>query len=92
MLFKFQHDLAIGPHIKQKLKHLKVRDRRGHTEQIERVTLGKAVYRQQSFLPKTIREWNRLPQHAVEAKTLPAFMARVSGAGDDTMSSIDSED
>ena len=92
MLFKLQHDLAIGTHIQGKLKTPKARDRRGHSKQLERVTLGRAAYRHQSFLPKTIREWNRLPQHAVDANTLPAFIARVSrnGAGDDTMSSTGS--
>ena len=90
MLFKFQHDLAIGPHIKKKLKPPRARDRRGHSKQLERVTLGRSAYRHQSFLPKTIREWNRLPQHAVDATTLPAFMARISRNGDDTMSSTGS--
>ena len=90
MLFKFQHDLAIGPNNKGKLKSQRARDRRGHSKQLERVTLGRAAYRHQSFLPKTIREWNRLPQHAVDARTLPAFMARISRNGDDTMSSTGS--
>ena len=90
MLFKFQRDLAIGPHIKKKLKPPRARDRRGHSKQLERVTLGRAAYRHQSFLPKTIREWNRLPQHAVGSTTLPAFMARISRNGDDTMSSTGS--
>ena len=90
MLFKFQHDLAIAPYIKRKLKPMTVRDRRGHSKQLERVLLGKAAYRHHSFLPKTIREWNRLPQHAVDARTLPAFVARISSNGDDTMSSTGS--
>merc|ERR1712074_174597 len=83
MLYKIKHGLAIGPQIKQRMKPLPSRARRGHSQQLERIP-GKAQYHQSSFLPRTIMDWNSLPQAAVEAKTPTSFMARVLGARDDT--------
>ena len=31
------------------------------------------------FLPRTIRDWNDLPQEVIEAKTIDTFVSRASG-------------
>lgn len=36
------------------------------------------TYRQKAFFPRTIAEWNRLPQEVVSAETLALFKSRVS--------------
>ena len=91
MLFKIKHGLAVAPHVKQRLKTLPSRARRGHKQQLERIP-GKAQYHQCSFLPRTIRDWNRLSQHTVEATTTTSFVARVRGAVDDSRSSAGSKE
>ena len=35
-------------------------------------------YRQMSFFPRTIPEWNKLPQEVVTAKTLDCFKSRLA--------------
>ena len=35
-------------------------------------------YQQYSFLPRTIRDWNDLPQEVIEAKTIDTFVSRAS--------------
>ena len=40
----------------------------------------KTNYRMESFLPKTIKEWNSLPQAVVDAENPDTFVSRVSAA------------
>ena len=76
MLYKIRHDQVQVKFVK--LKRLKSRGgRRGHTEQYERVTC-KSEYRNQTFLPKTVREWNSLDQETVNAQTVATFSSRVA--------------
>ena len=35
-------------------------------------------YQQYSFLPRTTRDWNDLPQEVIEAKTIDTFVSRAS--------------
>ena len=49
-----------------------------HSRQLERSTCKKDL-RLNSFLPRTIRDWNNLPSHVVLAPTPDAFRREVSG-------------
>ena len=35
-------------------------------------------YQQYSFLPRTVRDWNNMPQEVIEAKTIDTFVSRAS--------------
>ena len=52
------------------------RQRRKHSQQLKQIQC-RTAYRQNSFYPRTIREWNDLPEAAVAADTLDTFKARV---------------
>ena len=52
------------------------RSRRGHSKQLRQIQC-KRDYRQQSFVPKTIKDWNNLPEATVASDTLETFKARV---------------
>ena len=56
----------------KELKHAPPRSRRGHNQQYSRQASRKDI-RHHSFFPRTIRDWNDLPQHIVDAKTADAF-------------------
>ena len=61
-----------------RLKKLRTRSgRRGHSELYERVEC-RTEYRNMTFLPKTIRDWNGLDQATVQAQTVDTFSSRVS--------------
>ena len=61
-----------------KLQKLQPRSgRRGHTEMFERVEC-KSDYRNETFLPRTIREWNALDKNIISAQTIDTFSARLS--------------
>ena len=61
-----------------KLQKLKPRSgRRGHTEMFERIEC-KTDYRNGTFLPRTIREWNALDQNIINSQTTDTFSARLS--------------
>ena len=51
--------------------------RTGSTKQYRRLS-PRTNYWGESFLPRTIRDWNDLPQTAVDAATLDTFVSRVS--------------
>ena len=76
MLYKIDNGLA-----QFKSKHMRPlptrSGRRGHPKMFERVTC-RTNYRSESFLPKTVRDWNSLPQEVVLSPSLGAFSARVS--------------
>ena len=62
----------------ERLKKARARSgRRGNSETFERVTC-RTDYRNETFLPKTIRDWNALPEDTVKAKTVGNFAEKVS--------------
>ena len=58
------------------IKTAPFRQRRKHSQQLNLIQC-RTAYRQNSFFPKTIRDWNELPETAVTAETLETFKARV---------------
>lgn len=77
MLYKIKNDKACAETIKSNLHPPPPRRRRGHNQQLV-VPRCRTLYRQQSFLPRTIKDWNDLPQDAVEATTVDTFVSRAS--------------
>ena len=77
MLYKIRNDLVSTQGIKASLSPAPPRRRRGHDQQLT-IPQCRTQYRQQAFLPRTIRDWNELPQDAVEAKTIDTFVSRAS--------------
>ena len=76
--YKIQNDIMICPHLKAQLKESATRNRRqGNDKQFQSITC-KTNYRAESFMPRTIPEWNSLPQTVVDAPTLDTFTSRVS--------------
>ena len=62
----------------ESLKPIQTRSgRRGHEFMYERVRC-KTELRNNTFVPKTIRDWNSLPQATVESATLDTFVSRVT--------------
>ena len=75
MLYKIQHGLA---HVNcADLEPQPQRSRRSHSKTYKRFTC-RADYRQNAFFPKTVRDWNALPQEAVDAPSLDTFIQRVA--------------
>ena len=54
-----------------------VRPRRCHPHQFRQIQT-KTNYRQNAFYPRTIVDWNKLPEKAVAANTIEVFRTRVS--------------
>mgnify|MGYP003406789740 FL=1 len=77
MLYRIRHDLVCVDGIKGKLQPPPARPRRGHDQQYAQLQC-RTQYHQQSFLPRTICDWNSLPQDVVEAKTIDTFVSRAS--------------
>jgi hypothetical protein len=77
-LYKIKNETMLCSSLRPQLKPLSNRNRRhGNNMQYQRIDC-KTNYRAGSFLPRTIPEWNSLPQDTVDAKTPASFMARVS--------------
>ena len=77
MLYKIHNNLVRVE--KGKPKPLPKRPRRGQNQQFERITTpGGKRYRQFSFMPRAIREWNDLPQNVVDAESANTFKCRVA--------------
>jgi hypothetical protein len=77
-LYKVNNNLMHCNDLKAQLKPAAERERRhGNNRQFQQVG-GKTNYRAQSFLPRTIAEWNNLPQAVVDAESQDTFMSRVS--------------
>ena len=77
MLYKIQHNLAHVDSIKSQLHPLPTRQRRGHDQQFT-IPQCRTQYHQNSFLPRTIKQWNGLPQEAIEANTIDTFVSWAS--------------
>ena len=74
MLWKIINDEAVVD--KTQIQPAPDRQRRRHTQQLQQLQC-RTKYRQQSFLPNTICDWNELPAKAVAAGTLDTFKSRV---------------
>ena len=74
MLYKIQHGLV--RYNTNKLLPAPTRSRRTNSQQLKQITC-RTEYRSSAFLPRTIREWNSLPEEAVAAPTLDTFVSRV---------------
>ena len=77
MLFKIHNGLISTEGIKTSLRPAPPRHRRTHNQQFA-IPQCRTKYRQQAFLPQTIKDWNDLPQDTVEARTIDTFVSRVS--------------
>ena len=77
MLFKIQNDIVSARNIKNDIKTAPTRRRRTNSKQYT-LPQCKTDYRLNSFLPRTLKEWNELPEQAVEATTVGTFVSRVS--------------
>lgn len=76
--YKINNNLMHCINLKSQLKPSTSRNRRhGHNKQYLPLSC-KTNYRSGSFLPRTIPEWNALPQDTIEAETPDSFMSRVS--------------
>ena len=74
MLYKILHgEVCIDA---SKMKPAPSRERRGHSQQLQQIPC-RTKYRQQSFFPNTIREWNKLPETSVTAQDLDTFVSRI---------------
>ena len=61
MLYKIVHGMVEVEELKRELKPLPERSRRGHSKQFV-VPRSRTEYHRNSFLPRTIRNWNALPK------------------------------
>ena len=77
MLYKIRNGLVCVDKIKQKLEPAVDRVRRVHTQQYNKQNC-RTQYQQHSFLPRTICDWNQLPQNVMEATTIDTFVSRAS--------------
>ena len=77
MMYKIHHNLVCVRNIKGQLHPLPPRQRRGHDQQFV-LPQCRTQYHQNSFLPRTIKQWNQLPQEVIEANTIDTFVSRAS--------------
>ena len=76
MLYKIEHQkVAID-----KTNHLNKPTRQSRTAQPYSYTVPYAstTHRQQSFFPRTIRDWNKLPPDIMSAGSVDAFKAQLT--------------
>ncbi|KAI8500154.1 hypothetical protein Bbelb_217200 [Branchiostoma belcheri] len=78
MLYKMQHGLAcVSCDSLNPLPASNTRRRRGHSQQYQQLSC-RTNYRFYSFLPRTIRDWNSLPEDIVQSPSLATFVSMVS--------------
>ena len=77
MLYRIHNNIIATDGIKNKLQPPPPRQRRRHNQQFSQPHC-RTQYQQYSFLPRTIRDWNDLPQEVIEAKTIDTFVSRAS--------------
>ena len=53
------------------------RSRHGHNKQLKIESANSEVYRN-SFFPRTIKDWNILPQSAIDCETVDSFKQTIS--------------
>ena len=75
LLYKVTHQLVAIP--SDYLIPAYTATRASHSLKIKQIYVG-AQYYQQSFFPRTIREWNRLPTSVADAPNLLAFKQALS--------------
>eukprot|EP00745_Piridium_sociabile_P026666 TRINITY_DN4257_c0_g1_i3.p1 TRINITY_DN4257_c0_g1~~TRINITY_DN4257_c0_g1_i3.p1 ORF type:complete len:110 (+),score=21.45 TRINITY_DN4257_c0_g1_i3:1278-1607(+) len=77
MLFKLRQEQISMQVLSHKLIPPPMRQRRSNNQQFSQI-MCRTTYRQAGFLPRTIKEWNTLPQDTVDAKTTDTFASRVT--------------
>ncbi|KAI8511868.1 hypothetical protein Bbelb_109680 [Branchiostoma belcheri] len=78
MLYKMQHGLAcVSCDSLNPLPASNTRRRRGHSQQYQQLSC-RTNYRFNSFLPRTIRDWNPLPEDIIQSPSLATFASKVS--------------
>ena len=78
-MFKIRHQLSATDGLREKLHPLPQRQRRVYKQQLSLIQC-RTTSRQSSFRPRTIRDWNLLPQNVAEADTLDTFVSSLSTA------------
>ena len=73
----FMTHMVHADQIHSTLLPLSKQQRQGHDQQFV-LKQCRTQYRQFSFLPRSMREWNELPLEAVAARTLDTFVSIVS--------------
>ena len=73
MVYKISHGMVCMD--SSQLVPAPTRERRGHSQQF-RMIQCRTKYRQGAFLPRSIKDWNELPDSVVEARTLDTFVSR----------------
>ncbi len=75
MLYKIKNNLvAIDPSNKLAPNP---RQSRHHHNQSLKVPFSRTIYRQMSFFPRTISDWNKLPQSIINSPSLGSFKAAI---------------
>ena len=69
ILYKIKHKLVQCPTIRSKLHPAPQRQRRKHDYQLNQITV-RTQYRDHSFLPRTIKNWNALNTEAAKAMSV----------------------
>ncbi|KAL8578399.1 hypothetical protein ACOMHN_014898 [Nucella lapillus] len=77
MFYKIKNNLVNCPRLKEQLQSPRKRAQRCHDQQMTQIATS-TDYRLLSFLPRTIVDWNSLPQDTVDAKTPDTFVSRVN--------------
>ena len=77
MFYKLKNNLISCPGLKEQLQSPRKRARRGHDQQMTQIAAN-TDYQLMSFLPRTIVDWNSLPQDTVDAKTPDTFVSRLN--------------
>ncbi|KAL8614243.1 hypothetical protein ACOMHN_026460 [Nucella lapillus] len=75
MFYKIKNNLVNCPRLKEQLQSPRKRAQRCHDQQMTQIATS-TDYRLMSFLPRTIVDWNSLPQDTVDAKTPDTFVSR----------------
>ena len=76
LLYKIVNDLVAIP-ADQHITYNNRRLRHGHNKQLKIVTVNSEAYRN-SFFPRTIKDWNKLPQSAIDCNTIDSFKRTIS--------------
>ena len=78
MFFKFHHNLVdINSRYLPKPSKNRLSARTNNSLNYD-IPQSSTKYRQMSFFPRTIPEWNKLPEDVVQAKSLDIFKSRLA--------------
>ncbi|CAH1245543.1 Hypp7506 [Branchiostoma lanceolatum] len=80
MLYKIKHGLAcVRCDALKPLTDSNRRRRRVHSQQYQHFN-SRTDYRLYSFFPRTVRDWNTLPEATVQSSSLATFVSKVSSS------------